>query len=41
MVGHRGRQPALLVLGSFFLELDCFYTVNKYSSSYLNGGEIV
>lgn len=41
MAGHRGRQPALLVLGSFLPELDCLYVVNKFSSSYLNDDEIV
>lgn len=40
MAGHRGRQPALLVLGSFFPVLDCLYAVNKFSSSYLNDDEI-
>lgn len=40
MASHRGRQAALLLLGSFFPVLDCLYTVNKFSSSYLNDGEV-
>jgi len=41
MAGHRGRQPALFLLGSFFPVLACLYSVNKFSSSYLNDGGVV
>lgn len=41
MAGHRGRQPPLLLLGSFFPVLDWLFAVNKLSSSYLNDDEVV